>query len=112
MVALLFIQQGGQYVAPWLADKDVIVTRIKSYGSKKKGYILFVQFKGFGMLPVFIQYDNAVEAGEVLPINAALTREQAIAKLKEYKELLDLELITIEKYDSIKSILSPLIMNK
>jgi hypothetical protein len=108
----LFIQQGGQYVAPWLADKDVIVTRIKSYGSKKKGYILFVQFKGFGMLPVFIQYDNAVEAGEVLPINAALTREQAIAKLKEYKELLDLELITIEKYDSIKSILSPLIMNK
>ena len=106
----LFIQQGGQYVAPWLADKEVVVTKIKSYGSKKKGYILFVQFKGFGMIPVYIQYDNAIGAGEVLSKNAPLTKKQAITKLKEAKELLDLELITVEKYDSIKNVLTPLIM--
>lgn len=106
----LFIQQGQQYVAPWLADKDVVVTQIKSYGNKNRGYTLFVQFKGYGLVPVFIQYDNALEAGEVLTKNAPLTKQQAIAKLKEAKELLDLDLITDEKFDSIKSNLSPLIM--
>jgi len=107
----LYIQQSGLYVAPWLAGKDVIVTQIKSYGNQKKGYILFVQFKGYGLAPVFIQYDNALETGEVLSKNTSLSKQQAIAKLKEAKELLDLNLITIEKYDSIKCNLTPLIMN-
>jgi hypothetical protein len=106
----LYIQQCEQYVAPWLADRDVVVTQIKSYGNQKRGYTLFVQFKGYGLIPVFIQYDNALAAGEVLSKNAPLTKQQAIAKLKEAKELLDLNLMTIEKYDSIKASLAPLII--
>jgi hypothetical protein len=106
----LYIQQGELYVAPWLADKNVVVTKIKSYGNSKRGYILFVQFKGYGLIPVFIQYDNALASGEVISKNAPLTKQQAIAKLKEAKELLDLDIITIEKYDSIKTKLTPMIM--
>lgn len=106
----LFIMQDGRYVAPWLANKEVIVRRIKSRCTRNKGYILIVQFGGFGWMPVNIQYENAIETGEILPKNALLTRKQAIEKLKEAKELLNLELITIEKYDSIKNTLTPLIM--
>lgn len=37
--------------------------------------------------------DNAFSFGEILIGNIKMTREQAIAKLKESKELLDLELL-------------------
>ena len=45
-------------------------------------------------------------------LNSAMTREEAIAKLKEGKDLLDLGLINQEEYEILKKELSPLIMNK
>lgn len=54
-------------------------------------------------------YEKALQLREVINPKAPLTREQAIAKLKESKDLLDLGIITQSKYDSIKSILTPLI---
>ena len=41
-----------------------------------------------------------------------MTKEKAIAKLKELKELLDLEVITQKDYDKEKAILSPIILGK
>ena len=41
-----------------------------------------------------------------------MTKEKAIAKLKELKELLELEVITQEDYDKEKAILSPIILGK
>lgn len=38
-----------------------------------------------------------------------ITREEAIAKLKESKDLLDLEMISQEEYDKIKTDLTPII---
>ena len=40
-----------------------------------------------------------------------MTREEAIAKLREAKELLDLEMMSQEDYDALKKELSPIIMN-
>lgn len=58
-----------------------------------------------------LDFEKAHQLGEVISPNAPLTREQAISKLKEYKDLLDLDIITQSKYDSMKSILAPLITN-
>ncbi len=41
-----------------------------------------------------------------------MTKEKAIAKLKELKELLELEVITQEDYDKEKAILTPIILGK
>ena len=53
----------------------------------------------------------AIESGEILLKNRKMTREEAIAKLREAKELLDLEMMSQEDYDALKKELSPIIMN-
>ena len=54
-------------------------------------------------------YEKALIVGEIINPNAAMTREDAIKKLKESKDLLDLGMITQPKYDSIKAKLAPII---
>jgi len=54
--------------------------------------------------------EYAISGGEIVNPNAAMTREQAIAKLKESKDLLDLGLLTQDGYDKIKAELTPIIM--
>jgi hypothetical protein len=41
-----------------------------------------------------------------------MTRDEAIAKLKEAKNLLDLEILSQEDYDKEKAILTPIILGK
>ena len=41
-----------------------------------------------------------------------MTKEKAIAKIKELKQLLDLEVITQKDYDKEKAILTPIILGK
>lgn len=102
-----FITQGGERMHPSHAGKHVVITAFKQFGRKgqEKTYL---QFKGFG-LPVYIDYDNAIESKEIVNPHGKLTREQAIVKLKEAKDLLDLQVITQAKYDSLKNSLAPVI---
>ncbi len=106
-----YISQGGQRVSNTLADKKVIIDKLKTYGTKKNGYKIYAQFKGYGLIPVLIDYDTALEVGEIKNHNKKITKEEAIAKLKEAKELLDLEVISQTDYDKLKSELTPLILN-
>ena len=53
--------------------------------------------------------DYSVIRGELINPNALMTRAQAIAKLKESKDLLDLEIMTQDEYDKIKLKLTPII---
>jgi hypothetical protein len=53
--------------------------------------------------------EMALNTGEIVNPNAAMSREQAIAKLKESKDLLDLGLISQEEYETLKSKLTPII---
>lgn len=105
----IYITQGGERVKATLAGNKVKITQIKSYGTKKAGYKLWVQFKGYGLVPVFVDYDTALETGEIVNPRARMTREQAISKLKEAKDLLDLKMMTEAEYDSLKNQLAPLI---
>lgn len=58
-----------------------------------------------------IDLELALSTGEVVNPNQKMTREEAIVKLKESKDLLDLGLLTQEEYNKIKTELTPIIMN-
>lgn len=106
----IYITQGGERVKSALAGNKVKITQIKSYGTKKAGYKLWVQFKGYGLVPVFIDFDNALETSEIINPKAKMTRDQAISKLKEAKDLLDLKMMTEAEYEILKNDLTPIIM--
>lgn len=57
-------------------------------------------------------YEDALTHGEVSNPNAALTRDEAIQKLKDAKDLFELGMYTEQQYDSVKNKLSPIIMGK
>tara|TARA_B110000046_G_scaffold129722_1_gene136231 strand:- start:53 stop:745 length:693 start_codon:yes stop_codon:yes gene_type:complete len=61
-----------------------------------------------------IQTEQEDKEGDFVANNktSGLTKEKAIAKLKELKELLELEVITQEDYDKEKAILTPIILGK
>ena len=106
-----YITQMGMNGGTVLTDRKIKVHKIKSFGSTKKGYVVYLQFKGYGAL-CNINYDPAIESGELINQDVNLTREEAIKKLKESKELLDLQIISQEKYDSLKTELTPFILKE
>jgi hypothetical protein len=104
-----FISQGGERVANFLSGKTVFIDKLKAWGNRRQGYKIYAHFSGYGMLPVLIDYDSAVETGEVLNPNF-ISREQAISKLREAKELFDLEIISQEDYEKQKQKYTPIIL--
>ena len=56
--------------------------------------------------------EKALLLGEIISPNAPMTREEAIKKLKESKDLLELGIIKKEEYDKIKSEMTPVIRGK
>lgn len=102
-----------------LSNETVLVQEIKVMhkGSKKKPLNVFmvlgeINGRAFGVNKYLTIQDaeGAIELGEVYLKNRKMTREEAIAKLKESKELLDLEMMSQEEYDKLKAELSPIIM--
>lgn len=86
------------------------VVKLRVLGSKKQGYSIGVTIKHqIGMNRYLIAYEKALSAGEVQ--DNVVSRDEAIAKLKEAKELLDIEMMTREEYDALKEELTPIIRN-
>ena len=56
--------------------------------------------------------DLSIENGEMLNPNAPLTREEAIAKLKEAQDLMSLGMMSKEEFEVLKAELTPIIMNQ
>jgi hypothetical protein len=56
--------------------------------------------------------EMAMETKEVINLNAAMTREQAISKLKEAKDLVDLGMMSQAEFDDLKNKLTPIILKK
>ena len=59
-----------------------------------------------------VDTEIAYELGEIELANRLLTREEASAKLKEAKDLLDLEMMSQSEYEAIRSELEPIIKQK
>ncbi len=108
-------QLGDVYIG-----EDVIVTSIKVQHSKltKKSplqIMLYVQNPSAPTLArnrTIFDLEMAIDTKEVLNPNAAMTKEQAIAKLKESKDLLDLGMMTQIEFEQLKEKLTPIIMKK
>lgn len=93
--------------------------KVSHKGSKKKPLELTMLLgepngRAFGINKYMsvIDYEKSILAGEIRSTNAPMTREEAIAKLKESKDLLDLGVIEQAEYDKVKKDLTPIIMNK
>ena len=93
--------------------------KVSHKGSKKKPLALTILLgepngRAFGLYKYMSveDYEKAVLAGEIKSLNAPMTREEAIAKLKESKDLLDLGLLGQPEYEKIKQELTPIIMRK
>ena len=55
--------------------------------------------------------ESALNTGELINPKRAMTRDEAIATLKQQKDLLDLGMITQDKFDAKKAELSSIILN-
>jgi hypothetical protein len=104
-----------------LKNTTAIVKEIKAYhrGSKKKPLYLVmvlgeVNDRAFGINKYLSVMDTelALESGEVLLKNRKMTREEAILKLKEAKELMEIEMMTKEEFEILKKELAPIIKGK
>lgn len=103
-LGFVYVSQGGERVAFRLANETVTVSGIRVY---EKPYL---QIRGYGLIPVLIDYENAITTGELINPFVNTTKEEALSKLKEAKQFLDLELITRKEYDSIRNQLSKYII--
>ena len=53
--------------------------------------------------------EAALESGEIINKNRGITREEAIKKLKEAKELMEIEMMSKDEFDILKKKLAPII---
>ncbi len=106
---------------PEMQGEVVVVSEMKVFhkGSRKKPLALQVLLgepngRAFGINKYMsiTDFEKAVLAGEIKSTNAPLTREEAIAKLKESKDLLDLGIISQVEYDNLKEELTPIILQE
>jgi hypothetical protein len=99
-------------------------------GSKVKVKKIFIFKSGFGNNSIFIvnmdceqidkslskslfvvgAFDKSLENGETIFETKAMNKDKALKILKDKKELLDLEIIKQSEYDSLKRLLTPIIL--
>jgi hypothetical protein len=89
---------------------NTIIKKIAVGGSKRMGFKIYVVGKGnCGICPNnMIDFEEALATGEIQ--SKGMSREQAIAKLKEAKDLVDLGMMSKEDFEKLKSELTPLII--
>lgn len=101
-----------------LKNTKVIVNEIKTYhrGSKNKPlYVVMIlgeiNGRAFGINKYLSVMDTelGIESDEILLKNRKMTREEAIAKLKEAKELLEIDMMSKEEFEELKKNLAPII---
>jgi hypothetical protein len=104
-----------------LKNTTAIVTEIKAHhrGSKKKPLYLVMVLgemngRAFGINKYLSVMDTelAIESGEILLKNRKMTRNEAISKLKEAKELMEIDIMSKKEFEDLKKKLRPIIMKK
>ena len=59
-----------------------------------------------------LNIEKALLLGEIINYNAPLSKEEAIRKLKENKDLMELDFLSKEEYQKLKEKLTPIILDK
>jgi hypothetical protein len=85
-----------------IAGNDAIIKRIFVNGNSRSGYqVNFKVSARLGVISCFVQIENALSTGEIK--RAKPTSDEALDEIKKAKTKLELELITQEEYNAIKS---------
>lgn len=105
---------GMQYLPGNFQGREVTIKEIKAshtsmVGSRKSPLTYWLILDLGGSVSTALNLDQALLTGELINPNRGLTRTEAIAKLKESKDLLDLGMIKTEDYEKIKTELTPII---
>ena len=97
---------------------EIIVERIRIYrvGKKVSAVVDFTKKDGtntgFGKFGSCLSLSEAIKKGELTNPNAPMTRAEAIAKLKEAKDLMEIDMISVEEFEALKAELKPIIMKR
>jgi hypothetical protein len=104
--------QAQQPLGVDMSGSNTIIKKMFVSGNKRMGYKMRFQGKGIcGICPsYFIDFEEAIATGEIQ--SKGFTKETAIAKLKEAKDLLDLGLMKQVDYDILKESLVKYIIVK
>ena len=103
---------------PEMQEEKVVISEMTVFhkGSRKKPLRVMMLLgepngRAFGINKYMstTDYEKSVTSGEIRSLNAPMTKEEAIKKLKESKDLLDLGVISQEEYDKKKEELTPFI---
>jgi len=108
---------GAAFMSNSDSNLEVIIDKIKIYKpSLGQSFKIIVDFRrkdgfniGIGKFGSVFDLSRAIGLGEIINPNAPLNREQAIAKLKEAKDLLELGMMTEEEFDTLRAELSLII---
>jgi hypothetical protein len=95
-----------------ISSNNSVLKRIYVGGTKRTGFHMMVIGKGMCALcpQYYIDFEDAIATGELQSFG--MSREQAIAKLKEAKDLVDLGMMSKEDFEKLKADLTPLIIKQ
>ena len=98
---------------PFWSNSEIIIQEIRLQKKSKDIIINFKLANGgkicTGEYGHILNFQLAYSRKEVVNINAPISKEDAMAKLLEAKNLFELEVMTQEEYDAIKKELSPIL---
>lgn len=62
----VFITQGGKTTTPNLAFNIITVQKIVTIGTDKTGYKAYIRLKNYGLVPLLIDIEPAIQSKEIL----------------------------------------------
>jgi|JI10StandDraft_1071094.scaffolds.fasta_scaffold16553_3 hypothetical protein len=107
------IQVTGAAQKETVTIQSIFVYHTKASKKSPLYIALYILTPNVGMSNrTILDYEKAILLNEIINPNRPLTKEEAIKKLKEAKDLLDLGMISQAKFDSLKVKLSPIILKQ
>jgi hypothetical protein len=105
------------YFGSNFSDTEIVVEKIKIFSSGKNitAFVDFTKKDGtntaMGKYGSILGLTTALNKGEIINPNRPMNRQEAIAKLKEAKDLLDLGMMSEDDFEKLKAELQNIIMN-
>lgn len=94
-----------------MSNTEITIKALYISGSRKLGFESMAELATCGVCNnLLVDIELVIESKELR--TNGMTREDAIAKLKETKELLDLGMVKQDDYDKLKTELTLIIINK
>ena len=97
---------GGKYTSVYVGK----ITINRTMG--KVGATFFLKDPEAKLMPYITAYSFSLDIGELINPNAPMSKEQAITKLKEAKELFELGVMTEADFNELRTELIPIITSK